>query len=144
VVDLPSTRPFAEKTIARFGQGHAVDFREADFLTDPVPGTYDAAWLSHILHGENPGDCERIVRKAVQALEPGGMILVHEFILNDQRTGPLFPALFSLNMLTGTQGGQSYSESELRNMLTLAGVTGITRTPFAGPTESGILLGFKA
>jgi SAM-dependent methyltransferase len=144
IFDLATTRPFAEETIARFGQTPAVGFMDGDYLTDPIPGTFDVAWLSHILHSESPADCQRIVDKAVSALEPGGMIVIHEFILNPDRTGPLFPALFSLNMLTGTDGGQSYSEPELREMLTRAGVGSITRTPFVGPTQSGLLTGITA
>ncbi|MFH1152957.1 MAG: methyltransferase [Pseudomonadota bacterium] len=143
IYDLPTTRPFAEKTIHRFGQGDAVTFLDGDYIKDPVPGSYDVVWLSHILHGEGPVDCQRIVDKAVNALAAGGMIIIHEFILNPERSGPLFPALFSLNMLLGTESGQSYSETELAGMLTLAGIGSITRTGFKGPTESGILLGVK-
>jgi hypothetical protein len=69
------------------------------------------------------------------------MILVHEFILDDDRTTPVFPALFSLNMLTGTPEGRSYSLSELSGMLAAAGVGDIHLLPFSGPTESRILAG---
>lgn len=141
VFDLPTTRPFAEKTIARFNQQEAIDFQGGNFLEDPVQGRFDTVWLSHILHGDGPDDCDRIVRKAVNCLEPGGMIIIHDFILDDSRTSPLFPALFSLNMLLGTENGQSYSESELIGMLNRAGVTQIERFPYKGPTESAILIG---
>jgi hypothetical protein len=54
---------------------------------------------------------------------------------------PLFPALFSLNMLLGTENGQSYSEEQFIKMLSDAGVQDIRRHPFRGPTESGLLIG---
>jgi hypothetical protein len=69
------------------------------------------------------------------------MLLIHEFILDDHDAGPLFPALFSLNMLTGTPSGQSYSEAELRAMMAAAGLRAIRLLPFEGPTESRILAG---
>jgi len=47
------------------------------------------AWLSQILHGEGPDGCRSIIRKAVSALDPGGWILVHEFILDNTKDGPL-------------------------------------------------------
>jgi hypothetical protein len=54
---------------------------------------------------------------------------------------PLFPALFSINMLIGTSDGRSYTEKQLVNMLEKAGVKKVRRLDFKGPTESGILCG---
>jgi hypothetical protein len=141
VYDLPTTRPFAEKTIARFGLTGRIDFLDGNYLEEPIAGTYDVAWLSHILHGEGPDDCRMIVEKTVAALEPGGLIMIHEFILNDTMDGPLFPALFSLNMLLGTDRGQAYPEAQLGGMLAQAGVREIQRLPFRGPNDSGIIVG---
>jgi len=141
VFDLPTSRPYAERAIQRAGLEDRIKFEDGNFLEDPIPGKYDAAWLSHILHGEGPEECEGIVGKAVHALEPGGAIFVHEFILNDDMAGPVSPALFSLNMLLGTSKGQAYSESRLRDMLAGHGVKDIRRLPFLGPSESAILTG---
>jgi len=142
VFDLPTTRPFAEKTIQQFKLADRIDFMDGNYLEDPVEGHYDVAWLSHILHGEGPDDCRRIIQKAVDALEPGGMIIIHDFILNNSMDGPLFPALFSLNMLLGTESGQSYSEEQIQDMLTAVGVRDIRRIAIQSPNDSGIILGF--
>jgi hypothetical protein len=141
VFDLPTTRPFAEKCIDQHGLSRRIRFSEGNFLTTEIPGRYDVAWLSHILHAESPDDCRRLISKTVGILEPGGLILIHEFFLNDNMDGPLFPALFALNMLQGTEQGQSYSEGQVRQMLETAGITDIQRLPYTGPTESGILQG---
>jgi hypothetical protein len=141
IYDLSTTRPFAERTIARFGLTGRVDFMEGDYLAEEIRGSYDVAWLSQILHGENPEACRVIVDKTVSALEPGGLIMVHEFLLDNTMDGPLFPALFSLNMLLGTDGGQAYSEAEIMDMLGNAGVGEIRRLPFRGTNDSGIIAG---
>lgn len=141
VFDLSTTRPYAEKIISRFGMENRIGFTDGNYISDNISGTYDVAWLSHILHAENQDDCERIVQKAVSSLGPGGMIIIHEFILDNTKDGPLFPALFSLNMLLGTPGGKSYSEEELVVMLEKAGVKKIQRSSFRGPTDSGIITG---
>ena len=139
--DLPTTEPFAIETIERFGLGDRIDFTAGNYVEDEIKGSYDVAWFSHILHGEGPEDCQRIIRKVVSVLEPGGLILIHDFILNDNLDGPLFPALFSLNMLINTQHGQSYSESQITSMLAGAGVKEIHRITFRGPNDSGIISG---
>ncbi len=141
VYDLPTTRSFAEKTIAKFDLTDRIDFNDINYLEEKIEGVYDVAWLSHILHGEGPEDCRNIIKKAVAALEPGGMILIHDFILNNAMDGPLFPALFSLNMLLGTPYGQSYSEEQLMNMLTEAGVREVRRIFIESPNDSGIMTG---
>jgi SAM-dependent methyltransferase len=141
VYDLPTTRSFAEQTITRFGLSDRIEFQEGDYLEGTIQGTFDVVWLSHILHGEGPEDCQRMIRKAVSRLTPGGIILVHEFILNDGMDGPIFPAIFSLNMLLGTENGQSYSDRQIREMLAQAGVRDIRRIPVQTPNDSGIIQG---
>ena len=141
VYDLPTTRPFAEKTIKQFKLADRIKFADGNYLDDPIDGRYDAAWLSHILHGEGPDDCRMIIQKTVDSLEPGGMIIVHDFILNNSMDGPLFPALFSLNMLLGTDSGQSYSEKQIMDMLADAGVKDMRRIAFQSPNDSGLVIG---
>lgn len=144
VYDLPTTRPFAELTIDRFGLTGRIAFADGDFIAEGIKGTFDVAWLSHILHSEGPEVCAVILQKAVAALEPGGMMLVQEFILNDSHDGPPFPALFSLNMLIGTPVGRAYSEGELFNMLAAAGVGDLKRLPLQLPNGAGVIAGTVA
>lgn len=144
IYDLPTTKPFAEKTVARHGMSHRITFSEGNFVTDALGGPFDVVWLSHILHAEGPETCAKILAKAVGALDPGGMILIHDFYLNDTMDSPVFPALFALNMLQATEAGQSYSENQVRKMLIAAGVRDIQRLAYEGPTESGILQGYRA
>jgi hypothetical protein len=141
IYDLPATRPFAEKIVARFRVSDRVQFQEGNYLEDEIEGKYDVAWLSHILHGESPEHCALIIKKAVETLGPGGLIMIHDFILNNDLAGPLFPALFSLNMLTGTKGGRSYSEEQIMDMLAKAGAKKLSRHRFRAPNDSGIIVG---
>ncbi|MDM8539021.1 methyltransferase, partial [Desulfobacterales bacterium HSG17] len=138
VFDLPTTRKFAEKTIASFNLSEKIQFKEGSYLdenTDLEQEYYDAAWLSHILHGESPKDAQLIVAKAVKALKPGGKIFIHEFILNNTMDSPLFPALFNMNMLIGTDEGQSYSEAQLQEMLKKCGISNINRLDVSSPND---------
>jgi hypothetical protein len=141
VLDLATTKPFAEKTIKKFDLSDRVRFMAGNYVEDEITGKYDVAWLSHILHGEGPEVCQSIIEKTVSVLEPGGLIIIHEFILDDTLDGPLFPTLFSLNMLLGTSSGRSYSEKQLTEMLTRAGVKNIRRIPVQSPNDSGIIIG---
>ncbi|MBF0200766.1 MAG: methyltransferase [Desulfamplus sp.] len=142
VFDLPTSRPFAEKTIARFNLQDRITFQAGNFLENDIEGSFDAVWISHILHGDSPEDCRKIIDRAASVMMPGGMIIIHDFILNNEKDSPLFPALFSLNMLLATEGGQAYSEKEIMDMLEKAGFINLGRSSYVGPTESGIITGY--
>ena len=141
VYDLPSTQPFADKIITKFGMNDRIRFEAGDFDLDDIQGSFDVVWLSHVLHAKGPEECAVIIKKAVAALEPGGMFLVQEFILNDSMDTPLFPALFSMNMLLGTQNGRSYSQRQLFDMLSAAGVAELRRIPLDLPNGAGVVAG---
>ncbi|MDL2268767.1 acetylserotonin O-methyltransferase [Desulfosarcina sp. OttesenSCG-928-A07] len=143
VMDLSTTRLFAEETIRRMGMADRITFVDGNFLTEEIPGKFDAVWMSHILHGDSPEDCHKIVKKAAGCLNPGGMAVIHEFVLADTLDRPLFPALFSLNMLLMTQGGRSYSESQLAAMLTDAGLYDVGRIPCPESENTGLVKGVK-
>ena len=136
VLDLATTRKYAQKTIAEHALEGRIDFIEGDFVKEEITGTYDAVWISHILHSEGPDICQQIIRKAASVLETDGMLLAHDFILEDSMDKPLFPALFALNMLQATPHGQTYSERQIRDMFSNAGIHRIERPDYRGPTES--------
>ncbi len=83
-----------------------------------------------------PDTAAAVVAKAAAALAPGGLLLVHEFLLDDDLDGPEHATLFSLNMLLGTEGGQAYSWRQVEDMLADAGLADIRRLGFAGPQDS--------
>lgn len=141
VYDLPTTRRFAEQTIDRFNLADRIVFEDGDFISQEVKRRFDVAWLSHILHGEGPEGCAVVLSKAVAALEPGGVLMVQEFILEDTGDKPLFPALFSLNMLLGTQTGQAYTQGELISMISSAGLVDVRRIPLELPNGAGVIAG---
>ena len=53
--------------------------------------------------------------------------VIREFILQEDRTAPLHAAIFALNMLVGTEHGNSYTEGEYRRWMEEAGLGSITR-----------------
>ena len=141
VFDRPTSEKFAMGVVRRFNVANRVDFVGGDFLTDELPGGYDVAWLSQILHGDTPKDAANVVKKAAATLNKGGQLAIQEFIIDDDRNGPVHPTLFSLNMLVGTPGGQAYTWSELEVLLKDAGAVSVRRLDVALPMGCGIIIG---
>jgi len=143
IYDLPTSRTFAEGVINRYNLSDRIDFISGDYHADPIPSGFDVAWLSHVLHSECRAASVALLSKTVDSLNQGGILMVQEFILDNAKDGPLFPALFSLNMLLGTDAGQSYSGEELSAMMTEAGLSDIERVVLDLPNGAGIMSGRK-
>jgi SAM-dependent methyltransferase len=144
IFDRPQTRPTALKILSELGLADRIAFVGGDYRSDPLPAPFDAVWISQVLHQESPADASALVRKATAVLSPGGLLCVQEFTLNDDRRGPLLPALFSLNMLLNTGGGRSYAFQELEAILSGAGLTDVRRIPAELGQGSALTAGVKA
>ena len=127
VFDLPAIVPITRRYVEEAGLSDRVTAVAGDATADDLPGRFDLVLLSAILHSFAPDVNQRLVAKAAAALAPGGRVVVQEFVVNEDRTGPLQPTLFALNMLVGTQGGDTYTEGEIRGWMEAAGLTAVTR-----------------
>jgi len=113
VFDLPETIAIANEVIAAEGMQDRVTTLAGSWEADTFGEGNDVVLLSNILHG--PGSkAEMKLRKANDSMESGGLLLVQDFLLNDEKTGPLIPALF--NVMVGT-----YSRCELLSLIKAAG-----------------------
>lgn len=141
IYDRPTTETFARGVVKRFGLEGRINFAGGNFLEDPLPEGYDVVWISQILHGDSPEDAAKLVRKAGKLLPPGGLLVIQDFVLENDRSGPVHPALFGLNMLVGTDGGQVYTWREIETMMRDAGAESVSRLEIDLPMNCGILVG---
>jgi 2-polyprenyl-3-methyl-5-hydroxy-6-metoxy-1,4-benzoquinol methylase len=82
---------------------------------------FDAVLITNLLHHFEPSDNEKLLKKAHAALNPGGQVILLEFVPNDDRVSPPVPALFSLTMLGSTPRGDAYTLAEYGAMFRNAG-----------------------
>ena len=122
VYDLDHNLEIAREFIKEAHLGARVTTQAGNFLEEDLPeGAFDAILASNVLHIYDPPTNVSILRKCHKALQPGGRVIIHEFVLNKSGTGPPFPAFFSLNMLLGTCSGACYGEAEMKGWLATAG-----------------------
>ena len=92
---------------------------------------FDAVLITNLLHHFDPSKNEKMLKKAHAALNPGGQVLILEFVPNDDRVSPPVPAMFSLTMLGSTPKGDAYTLAEYATMCHNAGL----ETPRLVPLE---------
>jgi 2-polyprenyl-3-methyl-5-hydroxy-6-metoxy-1,4-benzoquinol methylase len=139
VFDLPVVLPLTERYISAEGLMGRIELVAGDYTRDELPGGYDLVFLSAIIHSNSPEQNRRLMRKCARALNPQGSLVVQDFIMDENRTGPPGGAFFALNMLVGTEAGDTYTESEIRDWMKEAGLSDINRveTPFGSAQVRG-------
>jgi predicted methyltransferase len=83
--------------------------------------------MSAVIHSNSTGINRQLFRKAFEALNPEGCLVVLDYIMNGDRTSPAAGAYFSLNMLVNTREGDTYTESEVRGWMEDAGFKKISK-----------------
>ncbi len=142
VFDLGHVIKLTREFIKAADMGGRVTTQAGNCLEDTFgENRYDAILASNLLHIYNPANNTMILRKCWDALKDGGQVIIHEFVLDETRTRPQFAALFSLNMLIGTQEGASYTESEYRTWLVNARFKDIKRIDLE--SNSTLIIGEK-
>jgi DNA-binding CsgD family transcriptional regulator len=127
ILDLGAVVPLAEEYIREAGLQSRVRVRPGDMLTADFGEGYDLVLLSAVCHMWGEDDNRSLIKRCAQALVPGGHLVIREFILDEDRTAPPFAAIFAINMLVGTEHGNSYTEGEYRTWMTEAGLGAIAR-----------------
>ncbi|GIX48187.1 MAG: SAM-dependent methyltransferase [Candidatus Tectimicrobiota bacterium] len=128
--DFPQVCRLARRRLARAGLLARVQLVGGDYERDPLPRGADVVLWSGNLHASSPARCRQVLAKLRCLLPPGGCLLIHDYLLDDDRSGPLIPALLALHLLLVSEEGQVYSGAELRALLAEAGFTAITQQPF--------------
>ena len=74
---------------------------------------FDLVLLTNFLHHFDREACITLLAKARGSLHPQGRVVAVEFVPNEDRVSPSFPAVFAFQMLGSTPRGDAYTASEL-------------------------------
>jgi 3-hydroxy-5-methyl-1-naphthoate 3-O-methyltransferase len=141
VADLSAVCGVADEYIRRFNLQDRVKTKALDFFKEDIPGVYDVAFLSHIIHDWSEEKDTILLKKIFNSLNSCGAIIISEWLLDNEKTGPASAALMGMNMIIETEGGRNYSFAEISKMLAAAGFSGIEKRPLLGPAS--IVIGHK-
>ena len=138
--DLAEVGPVFQEYAAASGVGDRVRFQSGDFFTESLPKV-DVITMGHILHDWNLDEKKALLRKAYDALNPGGALVVYDSIIDDGRSKNVFGLLMSLNMLIETPGGFDYTGADCIAWMKEVGFRDAYVEPLVGPDSMAV--GFK-
>ena len=87
---------------------------------------YDLVLLTNFLHHFDRDTCVELLKRARRGLAAGGQALALDFVPNEDRVLPPFPAMFAFMMLGSTPKGDVYTAREYSELGRSAGFTEVT------------------
>lgn len=136
--DLPPVQVAFDEYVASAGLSDRLTFHPGDFFDDPALPRGDVLIMGHILHNWGLDDKRALLRKAHAALPEGGVLLVCDAIIDDDRRHNVFGLMLSLHMVLETAEGFDYTVADIRQWLGETGFRQVRVEPLAGPTSVAI------
>src|SRR5208282_1886589 len=115
----------ATRYIGDAGLADRIALVAGDALETDWPGGQDVVLMSYLLSAVGAADIPVLIERARRALVPGGRVIVHDFMLDEDRSGPFSAAGFFLFYLTLRTDPVSFTASDVAGWLTNAGFEGI-------------------
>jgi hypothetical protein len=145
VFDQPATLKATRKILRRFDTTKRVSTLSGDYRsTGKVRGApFDVVLITDILQVEDPETNATILKKAHDALVPGGLLIMKEHILSADHTQPLHAALLSLERLL-TSRARAWSFAEMSPWLEEAGFIDAVEVPMEPPMDASLVLALRS
>jgi 2-polyprenyl-3-methyl-5-hydroxy-6-metoxy-1,4-benzoquinol methylase len=131
VLDLPEAEPVLRERHPelRFVAG---DLDQPRFGR-PADENWDVVLIANVLHDHPVERARAILREAAALLAPGGVLLIYEWVLEEERDAPPAVAMFAVMMMIENEGGAAYTENDLREWVTAADLSDIEFRRGYGP-----------
>ena len=109
----------ARKEIEKHSLQEKIDVITADMFDVDWPDC-DVLLLSNVLHDWDFPEVRTLLEKSARALPTGGLVVIHEAFINNDKTGPLPVAEYSALLMNVTQG-KCYTPAEYGEILAESG-----------------------
>lgn len=116
LVDFPATLDIARRVQSGNPDWHRAHLVAWNIYEDDPPRALpllDVAFLSQVVHSASPDENRALFRRLFPCVSPGGRLIVHERVVDPDRTTPAEAAVFAVNMFAMTERGRTYTEAEI-------------------------------
>jgi len=128
VLERPPVDAVAARAIGERGFSDRVSVHAADMFAGPFPDGFDVHLFSNVLHDWDVDVVTKLLSASERALPSGGLIVIHDAHLNEDKSGPLPVAAYS-SLLMHSSEGRCYGVSEMRALLLETGFSDVRFVP---------------
>src|SRR5271166_3624787 len=145
ILDFPQTVDTAKRYAREAGLSDRIGNLAGNAVTTDWPQGHDVVLMSYVWSAVGETDIALLARRAAAALPTGGLLLVHDFMVDDAREGPRFAAWYLLGGIIDNPSAvcltPAYVERVLRDSgfriesteIMLPGITMLTKAVKASP-----------
>lgn len=146
IYDLAVSMENTGAQLAEWGLSDRIRCVEGNIVHDEIEGTFDVITYFLVAHNHSDSDNDRIVKKMARALNPGGLLVVYEYVQDPADRFSVSPteasaSAFDLTLLVET-GTRIHTAEDIINRLRDAGLKDILRTDFQ-PAHKGTIFSAK-
>ncbi|MBN9887288.1 methyltransferase [Salipiger abyssi] len=129
IVDFPNVAALGRSYVEKAELSDRISYIDGNALETEWPGGQDVILMSYLFSGV-PGDThEGLMKRAFDCLAPGGKLLIHDFMVHADRSGPALAALWQLQHTAFTPEARSVDAEGLASELTALGFTDVNVEP---------------
>ena len=140
LMDLPAVAEIAAKRIRDTRFGRRIHVHSGDFFNDPYPeGRFDLITLVRILHDHDDAEAVKLLTRARESLEPGGVVMVAEPMAGVGDSAPVADVYFGFYLLAMGRG-RPRPPDEIGRLMNAAGLTRAREVPTALPLATSIVV----
>jgi len=123
VFDFPEVCRITDELMESVDLSNRIKTIPGDFTNDPLPEGFDIMLMNGNIIQYGPEDAKAVIGKAFKTLLPGGAMHIIAENLNDEKTGPLLAATWSMHEALSGSKGRAHSNAEIRAYMEEAGFT---------------------
>jgi len=109
IIDFPNVAEIGWRFISEADLVDRVRYIPGNAVEVQWPGNQSAILMSYLMSGVPGDNVEDLLHKAFAALAPGGKLMVHDFMVEEDRRGPTLAALWQLQHMAFTPDARSLS-----------------------------------
>lgn len=144
VLELDGVANIAEEILDELGVGNRVKMVRGDYHTSSFGSGYDVVLMSGMFHRETADACRRLIGKAQDCLEPGGILVVNDVFTDEDGAHPEFSALFGITMMLTAADGGVHADADVAAWMSAAGFVDTERRPFPPPMPHRVVTGIRS
>ncbi|MEC9346929.1 MAG: methyltransferase [Pseudomonadota bacterium] len=142
VLDFPNVVELGKGFVADAGLSDRITFLPGNALESEWPSGNDVVVMSYLYNGVPGEDIPGLARHAFEVLNPGGLYIVHDFMVDDDRKGPTLAALWQLQHMAFTPAAKSITPTWVSGLMEGVGFERIRSFELI-PGMTRVVLGYK-
>ena len=121
IVDFPNVAELGQGYVEKAGLSDRIRYVPGNALETDWPDGQDVVLMSYLFSGVPGATHDGLIERARDVLKPGGRFLVHDFVVREDRSGPVLAALWQLQHTAFTPRARSLDAAWLHRALEQAG-----------------------